>query len=689
MDVSKAFVEWATDNLGESAGIWYEPYIREAGYLLKKFGLDHDYKDNFFEYSNYDDFLKVFLDITKQDPQDIDSILAGSSLWYPEEFREYKANFTKQYIKYQIEKGNRTSTSSGGIADIGVVLRAYLRFLFYFENPHLTYKKKNYKTVALEGKYDDSIDYWIISAGDHNKFWDKFQKENIVGIYNNAQDDLTDYHDVKTAEGGIYKSTRNHVNKNNDDESLLDFYQNMKIGDVVYVKESQTKLCAKGVILSNYYYDNVDILSHKRKVEWLNTGNWTLREPLNLKVLSKVTEYKEWILYTENLISNKQIDEIEADKNDFKIWLSELKRDELNIFDDQEIEQNIKRIENCENKYNCKIFGNHSVTSLELIKNEIQSAEHDSSKYISAVKYYIKFVDSKPTRSEYPLYTPSDFFEEVFMEEHVLEDISSVLKNKKNIILKGAPGVGKTYIARRLAYLLMGEKDSSRVAFIQFHQSYSYEDFIEGYRPSKNGNGFELKQGPFVKFARKAQRDIENDYFFIIDEINRGNMSKIFGELMMLIENDKRGEELNLLYSNEPFTVPDNLYLIGMMNTADRSLAVLDYALRRRFSFVEMNPIFENEKFQNYLKQSNNFYRLSEVLKVISELNKAITNDLGKGFEIGHSYFIDDILINDTDKRLLEILKYDIASQLREYWFDDEEMADYWVEKLLEAYGKE
>lgn len=136
---------------------------------------------------------------------------------------------------------------------------------------------------------------------------------------------------------------------------------------------------------------------------------------------------------------------------------------------------------------------------------------------------------------------------------------------------------------------------------------------------------------------RKATRDPERDYFFIIDEINRGNMSKIFGELMMLIESDKRGKSINLLYSNEKFSVPANLYIIGMMNTADRSLALLDYALRRRFSFFEISPAFENDTFKNYVKGLGSPEKLIKVINTIKELNLIVSDELGTGFQIGHS----------------------------------------------------
>ena len=183
-------------------------------------------------------------------------------------------------------------------------------------------------------------------------------------------------------------------------------------------------------------------------------------------------------------------------------------------------------------------------------------------------------VDIEEATVVFPEYSVEKFLEEVYMDRKRYDAIMGLLRAKKNIILQGAPGVGKTYAAKRLAYSMMGVKDASRVMLVQFHQSYSYEDFIEGYRPS--GAGFELVKGAFYSFCKKAAEDEENDYFFIIDEINRGNLSKIFGELFMLIESDKRGSELQLLYSRELFYVPRNVHIIGMMNTADRSLAMLD-----------------------------------------------------------------------------------------------------------------
>lgn len=272
-------------------------------------------------------------------------------------------------------------------------------------------------------------------------------------------------------------------------------------------------------------------------------------------------------------------------------------------------------------------------------------------------------------------YDKEDFLNEVYMTENRYETLLSILKTKKNIILQGAPGVGKTFAAKRLAYSMIGEKDEDRIEFIQFHQNYSYEDFMMGYKPVNDG--FELRYGIFYKFCQKAANQPDKDFFFIIDEINRGNMSKIFGELLMLIENDYRGAKTTLAYNGLAFSVPKNLYIIGMMNTADRSLAMIDYALRRRFSFFEMEPGFDSEGFIKY-KNSLENETFSELVEKVKELNKEITHDksLGKGFCIGHSYFCGSS--NCTDEWTQSIIDYDILPMLSEYWFDDSGKLQRW-----------
>lgn len=275
-------------------------------------------------------------------------------------------------------------------------------------------------------------------------------------------------------------------------------------------------------------------------------------------------------------------------------------------------------------------------------------------------------------------YNKEDFLKEVFIDESKYNLLINLLKNKKNIILQGAPGVGKTFIAKRLAYSLMGKKDENRIELIQFHQNYSYEDFMMGYKPSNDG--FSLKYGVFYNFCQKAANYPNKDFFFIIDEINRGNMSKIFGELLMLIENNYRGKKLTLAYNGCKFSVPENVYIIGMMNTADRSLAMIDYALRRRFSFFEIEPAFKNKTFIKYQNKLNGKFK--ELIDVIIDLNTEIMTDssLGKGFCIGHSYFYGKKGYSDNE--LLSIIDYDILPMLKEYWFDDMDKVEYWENML-------
>ncbi|MHC1735745.1 MAG: AAA family ATPase [Erysipelotrichaceae bacterium] len=276
-------------------------------------------------------------------------------------------------------------------------------------------------------------------------------------------------------------------------------------------------------------------------------------------------------------------------------------------------------------------------------------------------------------------YGKERFLKDVYITEENYDTLISLLKNKKNIILQGAPGVGKTFISKRLAYAKMTEKDEDRIKLIQFHLNYSYEDFVMGYKPTNEG--FSMKYGIFYEFCKTAESNPNKEYFFIIDEVNRGNMSKIFGELLMLIEKSYRETKATLAYSGEQFSVPENLYIIGLMNTADRSLAMIDYALRRRFSFFELEPGFNSEGFRAYQGGFKN-ETFDLLVDCVKELNNVIAFDdsLGKGFRIGHSYFCNQ---NECiDDWMKEVVHYDIIPTLREYWFDDSKKLQEWENRL-------
>lgn len=444
------------------------------------------------------------------------------------------------------------------------------------------------------------IDYWIYSPGDNACMWDEFYNLGIMGI---GWDDVTDLkeftskEEIKDYMKKVYDPSYSY--KNNA-HCLWQFANEIKIGDVIFVKKGMHKIIGKGVVTSEYIYDSArETYKHIRKVEWTNKGEWEHPGQAVMKTLTCISPYPD---YVQRLLS---------------------------LFAEDILEETSEQIE-----------------------------------------------------IKYPPYTKDDFLNKVYMDEDTYNTLTELLEAKYNVILQGAPGVGKTFAAKRLAYSIMGQKDTSRVAMVQFHQSYSYEDFIQGYRPSKDG--FELVNGAFYKFCKEAEEDNERPYFFIIDEINRGNLSKILGELMMLIEKDKRGEKIKLLYSNEWFTVPQNVRINGMMNTADRSLALMDYALRRRFAFFDFAPAFSSEGFKNYLSEKDS-PKLEKLIAAVESLNSTISTDesLGDGFRIGHSYFCTDDEI--TDEWLKSVVEYEVIPLIKEYWFDEPTKVRDWSATLRSA----
>jgi len=281
--------------------------------------------------------------------------------------------------------------------------------------------------------------------------------------------------------------------------------------------------------------------------------------------------------------------------------------------------------------------------------------------------------------------------EDLFVPRSWIRDAMDLLEAKKNLVLQGPPGTGKTYIASRLARVLVGGVDPDRICSVQFHQSYSYEDFVQGYRPTASGH-LERVDGPFLRFCDRALQDLDRPYVLIIDEINRGNLSKIFGELMLLIEADKRalewGTTLTYARGDEPaFYVPPNVHLIGSMNTADRSLALVDYALRRRFVFLDVGPCFDSERFaEELVSRGIGSPMIATIRRRMKELNDIISSDrsLGPGFRIGHSFFCSRSATEMPDEEWYQrVIRTEIVPLLREYWFDDAERADEAAARLL------
>ena len=446
-----------------------------------------------------------------------------------------------------------------------------------------------------------TVRYWLYAPGRGACMWDEFYERGVMGLGWHELGDLRGYATKEEMRQRLLETRDDSTSQTNSARAVWQFANEMKPGDVVFVKRGLKEIIGRGVVTGDYVYDpDGGEYPHLRDVSWNRQGSWRSDQQFAMKTLTEITDYPDLLARIEAYFEN---DEDALDGEEMPVPLTE--------------------------------------------------------------------------------YSVEKFLEEVYMDREQYDAIVGLLRTKKNIIMQGAPGVGKTFAAKRLAYSMMGVKDTSRVMLVQFHQSYSYEDFIEGYRPS--GAGFELVKGAFYSFCKKAADDEENAYFFIIDEINRGNLSTIFGELFMLIESDKRGPEnkLKLLYSHELFCVPANVHIIGMMNTADRSLAMLDYALRRRFAFVELRPAFDSDGFRHYCAGLGN-PRFEALVREVVALNKAIAADesLGDGFCIGHSYFCNMDADSCTDAALASIVEYELIPMLKEYWFDEPGKVREWSDRL-------
>ena len=330
-----------------------------------------------------------------------------------------------------------------------------------------------------------------------------------------------------------------------------------------------------------------------------------------------------------------------------------------------------------------------------LIKFAFGNQSQDYGFFIN--KWWDKPEDAKPSlieigESAAPYAVADLIADRVFLTVPEIDTILRRLKSKKNLLLQGAPGVGKTFIAKRLAYALMEAKDDSRITMVQFHPSFSYEDMVRGYRPTGATGKFDLVDGPFLQLRQKAEDDPDKDFVLIVDEINRGNISQVFGELIMLLEADKRNKEncvvpLYRRSDDETLHVPPNLYVIGTMNIADRSLALVDYALRRRFAFVTLTPRYDHPMYREWLEERGMNPNLSQlIIDRMTALNQQISDDpqLGEAFRIGHSFFCptgkDFSTLDEQWYR--EIVETEIKPLLGEYWQDDTAKAKSVFEKL-------
>lgn len=579
--------------------------------------------------------------------------------------------------------------------------------------------------------------YWIYSPGDGAENWDEFYDAGIMAIGWASLGNLRSFHSKEEMAKKMRETFADDASHKNDAHATWQFANEIKPGDIVFAKKGLHLLIGRGIVESDYIFDDSqDRFKNVRKVRWTHKGEWQYPGNAPMKTLTDLTSYPDTVRRLLNLLDGVSDEEESVDSDapgywwlnaNPKIWsFSGIAVGETQSYTLYNENGNKRRI--FQNFLDAKagdmIIGYESNPVKQVVALGQITAAQDGEKilfekvesFASPIDYatlkacpeleQMEYFQSAQgslfclTKEEYDFildivreanpvsveesieeYTKDDFLSEVFMTEKRYDNLVAVLQNKKNIILQGAPGVGKTFAARRLAWSMMGEKDDNRIEFVQFHQNYSYEDFMMGYKPVEDG--FELKYGIFYQFCQKAANQPDKDFFFIIDEINRGNMSKIFGELLMLIERDYRGTKATLAYNGLSFSVPKNLYIIGMMNTADRSLAMIDYALRRRFSFFEVEPGFDSDGFIKYQNELNN-ETLNELVSKVKDLNHEIALDksLGKGFCIGHSYFCGKDVC--TEEWLHSIVDYDILPMLSEYWFDDSGKLQRW-ENILQG----
>ena len=585
---------------------------------------------------------------------------------------------------------------------------------------------------------------WLYAPGENARFWDECVANGKMYLGWDPLGDLSKYasrEDMIEKMKEVYSADKSYTN---DSLSTYDFVYTMKPGDIVYVKKGMHKIIGRGVVAGGFEYDaGRKEYKNTRNVEWQNNGEWNVESQLVMKTLTDITKYPDLVASLQSLIDGVAV-EVKNEPTDVPSgfwWLNANPKywsmSEWTVGAEQFytlLNENGRKRRIYQNFVNAKegdvvICYESNPTKQILCLATVSKASDGERIYFKKVETlangidYATFKDVpelqqmeclvnpngsffKLTAEEYDvlmdiiresnpiapakatkLYTKENFLEDVYISSSDYDALCGVLEHKKNIIFQGAPGVGKTFSAKRLAYSIMGEVDDDRIGFVQFHQNYSYEDFVMGYKPNSEG-GFDLQRGIFYKFCIKAANDPNRPYFFIIDEINRGNLSKIFGELLMLIEKDYRfdykegkGTKITLAYSDERFAVPANLYIIGMMNTADRSLAMIDYALRRRFSFYPMKPGFDSDGFKQYQEELGN-EKFNALIEKVKELNKAIVDDgsLGSGFEIGHSYFCNQEEI--ANSWLQAVVNYEIIPMLEEYWFDNKDKVDEWSEKL-------
>ena len=583
----------------------------------------------------------------------------------------------------------------------------------------------SYEAWSVRQRPLPGVKYWTYAPGRDAQYWDEFYEKGIMAIGWGDLGDLREYADKKAIVHALRKlNNEPDASKKNDATACHAFVREMQVGDVVFAKQGGSRILGRGVVDSDYEFDKSrEAFKHVRRIRWLTKGDWRVAEDSRfaLKTLTDITSYTNFVSTLETLVrgvppisprpngtsywwlncnpriwdiaaspvgSTQTYTAVNADGNKRRIYkyftqvkpgdvivgyvASPIRKvvalckvtkalhttDEGEVFEFEKTRdfatpvslpalREVPELRQCEPLSNNQGSLFHlTTTDYETILGMLEEAGEPTKGADRVVPYSLE-------RCAAETYLPVD----------QLQLWVGAIHRKRQAILYGPPGTGKTYLAERLARHLVGGGDGF-IDLVQFHPAYSYEDFIQGIRPETTDKGqvtYDLAPGRFLEFCQKA-KGRRDTCVLIIDEINRANLARVFGELMYLLE--YRAATVPLA-GGGMLTVPANVRLIGTMNTADRSIALVDFALRRRFAFLELAPDF---RVLTQFQQEHGFDP-NGLITVLRDINTAIAD---RNYSLGVSFF----LVPDLPRYIEQIWRMEIETYLEEYFFAQKDTAE-------------
>ncbi len=559
-------------------------------------------------------------------------------------------------------------------------------------NHNCNFKSHSNSEFAKDVLGTKGVKYWLYAPGENANMWEEFLQDGTMGLGWDNLGDLNEYATKEDIATRLKELSDNDSSKANDATANFDFKENISIGDIIIAKKGRNAYLGYGFVTSDYYYDHAaSSYRHRRKVNWVKHGKWETEHLVALKTLTDITNlpYKpnptllasQAVLNIINGIHSEKTNHMPINKilygppgtgKTFKLkdrYFPMYTTKETSLSSEQHFKNVVSECSWWQVIAIALIqSGKSKVSDIANHNWVIQKAALSNSNTIRPTIWgqlqshtvdECEFVNVKSKQQPYIFNKTHDSFWEI-LDEDVKERVPELYE-----MIDSAENFSPS-----------SDKDIQRYVFTTFHQSYSYEDFIEGIKPimvdgEVDGNvAYHIEDGVFKQLCKKAALDPENRYAIFIDEINRGNVSAIFGELITLIEQDKRKGATNAMsallpYSKNQFSVPQNVDIYGTMNTADRSVEALDTALRRRFSFEEMLPKPEllKDKGENVTGKVGEI-NLQELLITINERIEALVD---RDHTIGHAFFMEV----DSLQSLRNVFANKVIPLLQEYFYGD------------------